>query len=134
MEPSFEQVIASYHRARESSGFFDTFYRIFLEKSPEIPPMFARTDFPHQKRMLRESILEMLLFAQTGIGRAELERLAARHRQLNVTNTHYELWLDALCEALAKHDPDFGKTLAPMWRKVLRPGIKVMIGRPNDSS
>ena len=46
--------------------------------------MFARTDFPHQKLMLRESILEMLVFAQTGSGRDEIKRLAERHRQLNV--------------------------------------------------
>ena len=59
MNNPFEQVIASYHRARETGQLFDTFYRIFLGKSPEIPSMFARTDFPHQKLMLRESILEM---------------------------------------------------------------------------
>ena len=59
MKTPFEQVIASYHRARETGQIFDTFYRIFLGKSPEIPAMFVRTDFPHQKLMLRESILEM---------------------------------------------------------------------------
>jgi hemoglobin-like flavoprotein len=91
MSTVFEQVIASYHRARESGAFFDTFYNLFLSKSPEIRPMFARTDFPHQKLMLRESILEMLVFAQTGSGREEIERLAARHRALKVTARHYQL-------------------------------------------
>jgi len=84
MNSPFDQVVASYHRARQSGELFDTFYRLFLGKSPEIPPMFARTDFPHQKLMLRESILEMLLFAQMGSGRDEITRLAERHRQLNV--------------------------------------------------
>jgi hemoglobin-like flavoprotein len=100
MSTAFEQVVTSYHRARESGAFFDTFYHLFLNKSPEIRPMFARTDFPHQKLMLRESILEMLVFAQTGAGGAEIERLGERHRALNVTPTHYRLWLDALCVAL----------------------------------
>jgi len=76
MDSSFDQVVASYHRARQSGELFDTFYNVFLGKSPEIPPMFARTDFPHQKLMLRESILEMLLFAQTGSGHDEIKRLA----------------------------------------------------------
>src|SRR5689334_24651562 len=103
MSTSFEQVIASYHRARETGQLFDTFYRIFLGKSPEIPAMFARTDFPHQKLMLRESVLEMLVFAQTGAGQTEIQRLGERHQQLHVKPVHYELWLDALCEALAAH-------------------------------
>jgi hemoglobin-like flavoprotein len=126
MDSSFNQVIASYHRARQSGQLFDTFYQLFLAKSVEIPPMFAHTDFPHQKLMLRESILEMLVFAQTGAGRAEIERLAAHHCQLNVKPAHYELWLNALCEALAKHDPAFDAALKEKWRSAMRSGIEVM--------
>ena len=126
MDSSFDQVIASYHRARDSGELFDTFYVIFLAKSPEIPPMFARTDFPHQKLILRESILEMLVFAQMGSGRDEIEGLAERHRQLNVKPAHYELWLDALCEALAKHDCEFNSTFERMWRDAMRKGIQLM--------
>ena len=126
MESQFSQVVASYHRARRTGQLFDTFYELFLAKSPEIPPMFARTDFPHQKLMLRESILEMLVFAQTGSGRDEIKRLAERHRQLNVTRAHYELWLDALCESLAKHDCEFNSDLERMWRDSMQKGIELM--------
>jgi hemoglobin-like flavoprotein len=126
MDTSFDQVVASYHRARRSGKLFDTFYQLFLAKSPEIPPMFARTDFPHQKLMLRESILEMLVFAQTGAGRAEIERLAERHRHFNVKPVHYELWLDSLCEALAIHDSEFNSTLERQWRDAMRKGIEAM--------
>jgi hemoglobin-like flavoprotein len=128
MNASFDQITASYHRARESGQLFDTFYDLFLRKSPEIPPMFARTDFPHQKLMLRESILEMLVFAQTGEGADEIDRLAQRHRQLNVKPDHYELWLDALCEALATHDPQFSSALDGLWRTAMRKGIEHMTG------
>jgi hemoglobin-like flavoprotein len=126
MDATFNQVVASYHRARESGALFDTFYSIFLGKSPEIPPMFARTDFPHQKLMLRESILELLVFAQTGSGRTEIKRLAERHRQLNVKSAHYELWLDSLCEALAIHDPKFDVELEQKWRDAMHKGIELM--------
>jgi hemoglobin-like flavoprotein len=126
MNTDFDQVIASYHRARQSDELFDTFYRLFLGKSPEIPPMFARTDFPHQKLMLRESILEMLVFAQTGSGREEIKRLAERHRALNVQPAHYDLWLDALCEALSQHDPHFTADLERMWRDSINKGIELM--------
>ena len=128
MPTSFELVAASYHRARETGQLFDTFYSLFLAKAPGARPMFARTDFPHQKLMLRESILEMLLFAQTGAGRDEIERLGERHRHMNVKPAHYELWLDALCEALGKHDTDFTIELEENWRSTMRQGINVMSG------
>lgn len=126
MSLPFEQVVASYHRARQTGQLFDTFYRIFLGKSPEIPPMFARTDFPHQKLMLRESLLEMLLFAQTGAGETEMQRLGDRHRHLQVKPIHYELWLEALCEALAAHDSEFSTELEQMWRDAMSKGIHMM--------
>src|SRR3954469_10146873 len=126
MESAFNQVIASYHRARETGLLFDTFYELFLVKSPDIPPMFAGPHFAHQKLMRRESILELLVFAQTGHGEAEISRLAERHRKLNVRPIHYELWLDSLCEALAKHDPKFGRELEQQWRQSMRQGIELM--------
>ena len=127
MDSQFGQVIASFQRARQADEFFDTFYQLFLRKSPEIPPMFAQTDFPHQKMMLRESILEMLLFAEVGSGRAELERLARYHHELNVRPAHFEMWLEALCEALSIHDPQFNAELAQHWRTALRPGLEIMV-------
>ena len=105
-------------------------YNLFLAKPPDVRPMFARTDFPHQKLMLRESILEMLLFAQTGAGREEIEKLGERHRQLNVTTRHYEIWLDALCEALNEHDSQFTTELEDKWRSTMRKGIELMTWRP----
>jgi hemoglobin-like flavoprotein len=86
-----DHVIASYHRARRSNALFDTFYGIFLGKTPEIPPMFSGTDFTHQKLILRQSLLEMMIFAQTIAGRDEIELLAERHRQSNVQPHHYDL-------------------------------------------
>lgn len=58
-EAPFDRVVASYHRAREMGELFDTFYRLFLGKAPELPTMFAHTNFPHQKLMLRESLLRV---------------------------------------------------------------------------
>lgn len=126
MESHFPEVVASYHRARRTGKLFDTFYERFLAKSADIPKLFALTDFAHQKLMLRESILEMLVFAQTGAGRDEIVRLAERHRQLRVTREHFALWLDSLCEALAQHDPEFNAELERMWRVLMQKGIDLM--------
>jgi hypothetical protein len=78
--------------------------------------------------MLRESILEMLVYAQTGSGRDEIKRLAERHQQLKVTRAHYALWLDALCESLARHDSHFNSDLERMWRDSMQKGIELMAG------
>jgi hemoglobin-like flavoprotein len=126
MSATFNQVVASYHRAVRTGKLFDTFYEIFLAKSPEIPPMFASTDFSQQKLMLRQSLLEMLIFFQIPSNQQEIEQLAERHRRLKVKRGHYDLWLDALCEALARHDPEFTTELDQKWREAMRPGIDVM--------
>lgn len=128
-DAAFSLVAASYQRARATGELFDTFYRLLLARSPEIPAMFAHTDFLHQKLMLRESLLEMLTFSRSGAGRDEIQRLADRHRSLNIQPRHFELWLDALCEALAQHDSKFTPQLAQLWRDAMRPGIEVMTSR-----
>ena len=71
------------------------------------------------------------MFAQTGSGSEDIERLAERHRQLNVKPVHYELWLDSLCEALAKHDSQFNSSSEKLWRDAMRKGIDVMLASPN---
>lgn len=123
-----DQVMASYHRARQSNKLFDTFYGVFLGKSSDIPPMFARTDFTRQKLMLRQSLLEMMIFSRATAERDEIDRLAERHRRLNVPPHHYDLWLDSLCESLWRHDPKFNPELERLWREVMHPGIDVMRG------
>lgn len=128
MKDIYDRVVASYHRCRQSSEFFDTFYEIFLPKSPEIASKFVHTDFARQKLMLRESLLEMLNF-YCGIDsvRKEIEQLGKLHRQLEVRPELYELWLESLCEAVAKHDPEYRVELAELWRQAMRPGIALML-------
>lgn len=128
MKNKSDQVIASYHRCRQSSGFFDTFYDIFLAKSPEIAAKFAHTGFARQKLMLRESLFEMLNY-YCGIEsvREEIEQLGIRHQQLEVRPEHYELWLHSLCEAVESHDPRYQEELGEIWREAMRPGIALML-------
>lgn len=128
MNNSHDEVVASYHRCRESGAFFDTFYKVFLGKSPDIAAKFARTDFARQKLMLKQSLFEMLNY-HFGIKsvQQEIEQLGRRHRELDVHPPHYELWLDSLCEAVAINDPKYTPELAVMWRAAMRPGIELML-------
>ena len=132
MFPDLDPVTASYHRCRASVGFIDTFYAHFLAESREVADKFRRTDFARQKVMLRESLLAMLLFnLGSADARAELERLAERHsrRGVDIAPRLYELWLDALCEAVEEHDPVFTADLGNQWRAAMRPGIELLVAR-----
>jgi hypothetical protein len=37
------------------------------------------------------------------------------------------MWLEALCEALSIHDPQFNSELSDLWRAALRPGMELMV-------
>ncbi len=132
MLPDLDSVTASYHRCRESAGFIDTFYELFLAKSPKVAEKFRRTDFTRQKLMLRESLLSMLLFnLGSADARNELERLAVRHSRhgVDIPPPLYDLWLDALSETIARHDPQITPELAAEWRAAMRPGIDLLVGK-----
>ncbi len=128
MNAPLDEVMASYHRCRADDRFFDTFYDFFLSKSPVIAKKFEHTDFKHQKLMLRESLLEMLCLEQGMDGaRKEIELLGQRHHDLQITSEMYAMWLDSLCEAVEKHDPQCTPHLAQKWRAAMQPGIELMI-------
>ena len=132
MDESFEKVLASYHRCEDSGGFFDTFYEIFFAKSPEIPPKFAHTDMEMQKQVVAASMLWMLRL-QSGdeVARREIEKIGESHsrRAHNIRPELYALWLDALCKAIAKHDPQYTFELDTMWRDAMREGIDLIVSK-----
>lgn len=132
MLPALDEVTASYHRCRASDGFLDTFYDRFLAKSPDVAEKFRNTDFSRQKLMLRESLLSMLTFnLGSEEARQDLLRLAERHsrRGVDIPPHMYDLWLDALCEAVAEHDPEYTRELGDLWRASMRAGIDLLVSK-----
>ncbi|WP_442508503.1 globin domain-containing protein [Novipirellula sp. SH528] len=124
-----DMVTASYHRCMHSGGFVDTFYERFLASSPEVASKFRHTDFEHQKLMLRESLLMMIMFSQ-GLShvREEIEQLAVRHDRdhVDIPPPMYDLWINALCHAVEQHDPKFTAEVEQDWRIAMQPGIDLM--------
>lgn len=122
------EVTTSFYRCRRDGHFVDTFYDLFLSKSPEIAQKFDETDFRVQKLMLRQSLLEMICFDRGIPGTSEeIERLGRSHRELRITPDMYSMWLDALCEAISKHDPDYTPELEQLWRQSMLKSINKMI-------
>jgi hemoglobin-like flavoprotein len=128
MAEQSDELTASYYRCRRDERFLDTFYDLFLSKSPAIAQLFEKTEFKLQKLMLRQSLLEMLCFYRGMSGtQEEIERLGRRHKELRVTPDMYVLWLDSLCEAVRRHDPHYTPALEQKWREAMLKSIKEII-------
>lgn len=128
MTAQSNEVVSSFYRCRRDGHFVDTFYELFLSKSPEISQKFANTDFKIQKLVLRQSLLEMICFDRGMAGtREEIVRLGSHHKELGITPGMYSLWLEALCEAIRKHDPEYTPEVERNWREAMRKSIREMI-------
>jgi hemoglobin-like flavoprotein len=133
MTERLQEVTSSYYRCRRSDQFVDTFYALFLSKSPRVADKFANTNFKVQKLMLRESLLEMLCFARGMTGTYEqIQKLGKRHRELDVTPEMYVMWLDSLCETIQRHDPEYSPELELLWREAMQEGIDIMIAASTE--
>ena len=122
---SFLRVLSSEIDGRD---FFDTFYRHFLDSSPEARQKFANTDFAMQRKMLRESLGFMERFSQYKRADDEILRLATRHSkaELDIAPALYDVWLSSLVSAVAIHDAQFDQDVEIAWRMQLAAGIEYM--------
>ena len=125
------EVIESYHRA-EVNNFVDKFYEEFLKSDPRIAPIFKKTDFKEQKRLLVQGVFNLLEYAKgSAIGRMSVNRLAETHgrKKLNIPPELYKLWVNSLMVALAERDPKFTPQLDMKWRQAIQKGIDLMISQ-----
>jgi len=123
---AYPHVSVSFGRCCNSAGFFDSFYTILKGSHPDIPKMFANTDFTKQNELLRVGLEVMLMFDHGGEAArqvlAQIRESHCRHR-LDVKPEFYDCWVDSLMQACAKHDAEFSPDLEAEWREVLAKGI-----------
>jgi hemoglobin-like flavoprotein len=127
---TYHAVKASFDRCGESDGFYDMFYDTFLAKSPDIPALFARTDFRKQKLLLKATIVIMVRHRiDDERARQALAKVAQTHNRsgYNIKPELYRLWLDSLCETVRQHDPEFTSDLEVQWRERMQEGIGVIV-------
>ena len=125
-----QTVRASYDRCCANGDFPGTFYEIFFTKSPEIPKLFAETDFTQQKRHFRAASL-LLIKYQSGDDATHiaLEKIGKTHSrgEYNIRPDLYPLFLESVCEAVKKHDPDWTSELKNQWQERVQDGIELII-------
>ncbi len=120
---------ASYDRCCRLAGFFDAFYENFFRNCPQAVPMFAKTDFERQHKLLRHAIGLLLIFPAQPEGEiALLHRIAKRHsrRDLNVDPALYGPFVDSLMDTVREHDPEFTPQVETAWRATVAKGVAYM--------
>jgi hemoglobin-like flavoprotein len=130
LEEQISIVTQSFGQISLKQEFFDTFYDIFMKSSPEVKPLFAKTDFGKQKKLLKYGISYMILFAKdSSAGKSALKSIAEIHdrNHFNIMPEYYPLWIDSLCNAIRKHQTDFDESVEKAWRDVMDQGIKYFI-------
>lgn len=120
---------ASFDRCCDRADFFVSFYRNFFRNCPGIEPLFARTDFERQHKLLRHAIGLLLIFPNQPAGEPTiLSRVAERHgpSDLNIDPDLYPGFVESLIQTVAEHDPEFDATVEASWRLTIAPGIAYM--------
>lgn len=104
----------------------ERFYEIFLDASPEVRDKFKATDLEQQIRIIKKSLL-LLTIACLGTEAVneEIARLGHRHgsQGLKIGAHLYDLWLDALLQAVSEFDPRWSQAVGDSWRTMFDPYI-----------
>jgi hemoglobin-like flavoprotein len=122
---------SSLQRCLMNPAFFDSFYELFVGASDEVKEKFKNTDMKRQALMLQDSLFVLAVAAQGGKdspARYSLPGLAETHghKGLDIRPELYDVWLDALLEAVKRHDPEHSPEIEEAWRTTLASGIEYM--------
>lgn len=122
-----EAVFQSYGRVCRDEQFFVDFYDYFMSSSQVIKDQFLDTDMKQQRHLLRNGIMQLILYAR-GMPDTKLQQLARTHSRhgFNILPEWYSIWLDALMKTVSKHDAEYDASLDAQWRRVLKPGIDLI--------
>ena len=123
---------ASYGRSSSVPTFFQDFYERFFEVCPAVKPLFAKTDFERQRRLLQHAFGLLLIFpAQPEAEPNLLSRVAERHsrRDLNIDPTFYPLFLDSLIDTVKRYDPEYTSAVERAWRSTVAQGVAYMTSK-----
>lgn len=133
--PEVVEVAEASYRRCQSEAFFRAFYVRLLASDPRIPPMFAKTDFTKQTRLLQHGIGLLFVFAKRG-NPMLLERMAARHSraEVPVPAELYPFWVDSLVATVREFDARCSPAVEQAWRLAVSPGIAYMISRYEDGA
>lgn len=118
---SFERLMA-----RRDTDFIQAFYDLFIASSPKVAQVFNRTDMDRQAEMLRMSLTQMMAFAANRSANVYLQKVAAVHSELGISDELFRLWLQCLLQAVRDLDPHYDARVEMAWRVTMAPGLEFM--------
>jgi hemoglobin-like flavoprotein len=117
----------SLQRVTSSAAFLDSFYDNFINQSDEIRELFKHRDMAHLKNKLLETLLMLAETADGGPGlNLYLEMLGRIHKRLNVNRRHFNMWEEALIDAVKSHDYQFDDKVLAAWLEIIDEVIETM--------
>lgn len=122
----------SYERCCAALDFFPCFYRNFFRACPVAKPLFAKTDFRRQHKLLQHAIGLLLAFPNDASDTPSvLARVAERHssRDLDIDPALYTPFVESLIQTVREHDSEFTDRTEDAWRRTLAPGVRYMQSR-----
>jgi hemoglobin-like flavoprotein len=131
--PEIEIFNDSLERCLRGDQFFQRFYELFLDSSPEVREKFHGTDFRKQRRMLQTAFYMLVEYIALGWPecQAYLERIAAAHGRQgrNIAPHLYDLWLDCLLRTVRERDEQYSTEVEAAWRFMMGAGISFLKAR-----
>jgi hemoglobin-like flavoprotein len=125
-----DDVRASYERCLKTGDLAATFYERFFTKSPEIPKLFAKTDFTKQKQHFRSAV-QLLIKHTPGdpATTAALNKIGQTHSrdQYNIRPDLYPFFVESFREAIKLHDAEWTAELEQQWLARASVGINVVV-------
>lgn len=128
-ELELEEFNDSISRCMKNEHFIDRFYEIFLASSEAVREKFKNTDMKKQQRMLKSSLLIMMMVADSKPeGRVHLQRIAAVHGKFDhdIPDYMYDVWIYCLIQAVKECDDHFDAETERVWRKMMAQGMDYM--------
>lgn len=126
----------SYGRCLRDRDFIGRFYEVFLASNPDVPPLFAHTDFNKQRMALRKGITMAIFHAGgsrvVGRGIDEMGAVHARDGRCPVPAALYGDWIASLLEVVEATDPEATPELMARWREAM--GVVVETFRARDEA
>ncbi|WP_444915274.1 globin [Microbulbifer sp. TRSA007] len=128
MQPTDSDIVfQSYGRCCNKEQFFVDFYDRFMGSSTDIRQLFANTDMKAQRHLLRNGIMQLVLYSR-GMPDTKLRALGKSHDRngYNIRPEWYRLWLDALLATIRQHDEEFSPEIEAAWNRAILPGIEII--------
>ena len=125
-----EQVKQSFDRCPSKDDIIDKFYGLFFDIHPDIKPLFTKTNYDTQKKMLLQGLDLAIMFAtDEPVGKTGINRIRKSHNKsgLNIPPELYPYWKVSFLQTISELDPEFTDELKQQWDMVLQKSIDYII-------